>query len=50
VAHFGDEQGPVARASVAGGCASPGASLWTILGLAALALVRRQRKGSISAG
>jgi hypothetical protein len=50
VAHFGDEQGPLARASVAGGCASPGASLWAILGLAALALVRRQRKGSISAG
>lgn len=50
-AHFGDEEGmALARAGVTGGCASSGAGFAAVFGLLALALLRRQRKGSISAG
>ena len=50
-AHFGDEEGTaLARAGVTGGCASTGGGFMALFGLFAVALVRRQRKGSISAG
>ena len=50
-AHFGDEEGTaLARAGVTGGCASSGGGFMALFGLFAAALLRRQRKGSISAG
>jgi MYXO-CTERM domain-containing protein len=48
-AHFGEEEGLVLARAGAGGCASSGAGIWTLLGLLAL-VARRQRKGSISVG